>query len=134
VARPDVSLGHLVHKAAWRGRRTLHGVSSASSDSDLHRLRLAAKRTRYAAELAQRSVGKDARRLAARAADLQGLLGDHQDTVVAEQRLLELGPKGSPAAAFVAGRLLERERTRRARKRAQLRETARRFAAAARRF
>jgi CHAD domain-containing protein len=133
IAREDVSLGRLVHKAAWRGLRALHGVSRTSSDADLHLLRLAAKRARYAAELAQSSVGKDARRLAARAADLQGLLGDHQDTVVAEQRLIELAPQGSPAAAFVAGRLLERACARRSAKRARLRKTARRFAAAARR-
>jgi CHAD domain-containing protein len=134
VAPQSVSLEYLLHRAAWRGRRSLHGVSASSSDAELHELRLAAKRTRYAAELARRAVGRDAKRLAARAADLQGLLGDHQDTVVAEERLLRIGPEGSPAAAFVAGRLLERERDRRAAARSQLRKTARRFAAAARRF
>ena len=109
-------------------------MTASSSDPELHEVRLAAKRARYAAELATRAVGRDAKKLARRAADLQGLLGDHQDTVVAEERLLEIGPHGSPAAAFVAGRLLERERARRGDARAKLHETARRFVNAARRF
>jgi CHAD domain-containing protein len=134
VSSSDVTLEQLVNKAAWRARRALHGVTASSSDEELHDLRLAAKRARYAAELARRAIGRDARRLAQRAADLQGLLGDHQDTVVAEERLLEIGPHGSPAAAFVAGRLLERERARRGAARARLHETGRRFAAAALRF
>ncbi|HEY3612470.1 MAG TPA: CYTH and CHAD domain-containing protein [Gaiellales bacterium] len=128
-----ISLERLVHKAAWRGLRALHGVTARSRDEELHAVRLAAKRARYAAELGRRAIGRDAKRLAKRAADLQGLLGDHQDTVVAEERLLEIGPHGSPAAAFVAGRLLERERARRHDARAQLDETAERFADAARR-
>jgi CHAD domain-containing protein len=128
-----VTLEKLVHRAAWRGLRALHGVTASSRDEELHNLRLAAKRSRYAAELARRAIGRNAKRLAKRAADLQGLLGDHQDTVVAEERLLEIGPHASPAAAFVAGRLLERERARRGDARAQLHETAERFAEAARR-
>jgi CHAD domain-containing protein len=134
VSSSDVTLERLVRKAARRARRALRGVTASSSDHELHCLRLAAKRARYTAELARRALGRDATRLTKRAADLQGLLGDHQDTVVAEDRLLEIGPHGSPEAAFVAGRLLERERARRGDARAQLHETARRFAAAARRF
>jgi CHAD domain-containing protein len=134
VSTSEVTLEKLVQKGAWRARRALHGVTASSSDPELHEVRLAAKRARYAAELATRAVGRGARKLARRVADLQGLLGDHQDTVVAEERLLEIGPHGSPAAAFVAGRLLERERARRGDARAKLHETARRFVNAARRF
>jgi hypothetical protein len=69
----------------------------------------------------------------ARAAALQGLLGEHQDAVVAEERLQAIGAGASPAAAFVAGRLVERQRRRREAARAALPKAAKRFADAARR-
>jgi CHAD domain-containing protein len=50
-----------------------------------------------------------------RAKHLQDVLGEHQDAVVAEQRIRELlrGSR-STSAAFAAGRLAERQRARRA--------------------
>jgi CHAD domain-containing protein len=74
----------------------------------------ALKRARYAAELAAPS-GKARRRFLADAKTLQTLLGEHQDAVVAEQRLRDAAVADeTTAAAFVAGRLAGRQRARRA--------------------
>jgi len=49
------------------------------------------------------------------------VLGEHQDAIVAEARLRELLAKApSSGAAFAAGRLVERERARKAAARAAL--------------
>ncbi len=88
-------------------------------DEELHALRIRGKRARYAAELAEPVVGKAATRFIQAAKELQDVLGEHQDSVVAEQRIRaavrRLGGKGVP---FAAGRLVERERERRAAARA----------------
>jgi CHAD domain-containing protein len=60
-------------------------------DPALHEARKKAKRLRYAAELARPAGGRHAKRLANRAKAVQRALGEHQDTVVARQRLLQLG-------------------------------------------
>jgi CHAD domain-containing protein len=52
----------------------------------LHRARKAAKRARYAAELCK-SVDKKAKRTVKCYKNIQSLLGDHQDTVVATEAL-----------------------------------------------
>jgi CHAD domain-containing protein len=81
----------------------------------IHRLRIALKRARYAAELAAPKGGLRQRFLAD-ARVLQDLLGEHQDAVVAEQRLRSITVDDvRTAAAFAAGRLAERQRARRER-------------------
>ena len=56
-----------------------------------------------------------------RYAALQDVLGEHQDAIVAEGRLRELlATSPGSGAAFAAGRLVERERTRRTAARAAL--------------
>jgi CHAD domain-containing protein len=86
-------------------------------DDDLHALRIRGKRLRYAAELAAPAGGKPVKKLIAATKDLQDLLGDHQDAVVAEDQirrlLAELGDPAQADVGFVAGRLVERQRTRR---------------------
>jgi len=82
------------------------------SDERLHKTRIRAKRARYAAEVAEPVVGKPARRLITRAREFQDVTGAHQDAVVAEQKLREL-VESEPSIAFVAGRLVERQRERR---------------------
>ena len=57
------------------------------SDEELHRVRIKGKRARYAAELAEPVVGKPAARFVAQAKSFQDVVGDHQDAVVAEERL-----------------------------------------------
>jgi CHAD domain-containing protein len=78
------------------------------------------KRARYAGELAEESVGKKARGFVARAKRVQDVLGEHQDAVVADERLRELAlSKGDPKVGLVTGRLVERQRERMLRARAQ---------------
>ena len=68
--------------------------------------RIRAKRARYAAEAVAPALGKAAKRFASAVADLQDLLGEHQDAVVAGQWLREHVPAGDGGAAFVAGQLV----------------------------
>ena len=116
-----------LRRAAREVRRKLRRVSPSSPDARLHELRIAAKHARYAAELADRAVGKRARRLAARAAKLQDVLGEHQDAVVAEQQLGLLAAGAPPEVAFAAGRLAERQRARRRSARRSMRKAAKRL-------
>jgi CHAD domain-containing protein len=68
-------------------------VLPAGEDRDvvLHEARKAAKRARYAGELAEPALGKPAKRFAADMEDVQEELGAHQDSVVTRQALRELG-------------------------------------------
>jgi CHAD domain-containing protein len=59
-------------------------------------------------------AGRRATRFIRRARAFQDALGEHQDAVVAGERIRELaGRARSARAALVAGRLIERERQRR---------------------
>ena len=83
----------------------------------LHEVRIKVKRLRYAAEAAVPAFGKAAARLAEAAADVQGLLGDHQDAVVAEdtaRAFLAAHPGAPSPTVFALGLLagLSRERRR----------------------
>ena len=71
-------------------------------------MRIKVKRARYAAELA----GLDDYVRAAKT--LQDTLGEHQDSVVAEDSLRRVA-ESSPEAALAAGRLVDREWRRRER-------------------
>lgn len=95
-----------------RLRKAVRALSPDSPDEQLHEARIKVKRARYAAEL----LGSAAYVKAAKA--LQDVLGEHQDAVVAEQRLRSLAER-QPAGAIAAGRLIERERSRAARGRAE---------------
>lgn len=99
-----------------RLRKAVLSLSASPADADLHRIRILAKRVRYAAEAATPVVGKRAARLADRAARLQDVLGDHQDSVTAQRWLREAG---QGPRAFVAGELSALERDAAARDRAQ---------------
>jgi CHAD domain-containing protein len=93
--------------------RAIKALDPASSDTELHRLRVRGKRARYAGELAEAAVGKKARRFVGRAKNVQDVLGEHQDAVVADERLRELvQSRSNPQLALVAGRLVERQRRR----------------------
>jgi len=89
-------------------RKGIAALADQPPDAALHRIRILAKRVRYAAEAAEPIAGKIAGRCADAAAALQDVLGDHQDSVTAQQWLREAG-RGP--RAFVAGELtaLERE-------------------------
>jgi CHAD domain-containing protein len=83
------------------------------SDDALHRLRIRGKRARYAAEVAADADASVAKKFVAAAKCFQDALGEHQDAVVAEQRIRDLVPRlPDGAAAFAAGRLVDLERAR----------------------
>jgi CHAD domain-containing protein len=73
--------------------RRSHADAATDTDRDaaLHEVRKAAKRTRYVLEVAEPALGKKARKLRKRIKDVQSLLGEHHDTVVACPVLRELG-------------------------------------------
>jgi CHAD domain-containing protein len=107
-------------KREWRRlRRTVAGLGDDPSDEALHETRIRAKRARYAAELAAPVLGKRGDRFVSRAKGLQDVLGEHQDAAVAEERLRGLvrGTRSTPVA-LATGRLVERQRARRAAARA----------------
>jgi CHAD domain-containing protein len=80
-----------VRRAERRLQRALAAVPGAEDrDTAIHEARKAAKRARYAAEAAVPALGGPARRQAAQAKELQQLLGDHHDSVVARTVLLDL--------------------------------------------
>jgi CHAD domain-containing protein len=99
-------------------RRLAKGVAKLGTKPDdgaIHRLRIALKRARYASELSA-TEGKRGRRFLADARALQTLLGEHQDAAIAEVRLRATTVvDAATSAAFVAGRLAERQRLRRER-------------------
>jgi len=80
------------------------GAFVANDEVDAVRIR--AKRARYAAEAVAPAIGKEAKRFASAVADVQEVLGDHQDAVVAGQWLRQHVPTGDGGAAFVAGQLV----------------------------
>lgn len=113
--KPTKVLDRRVRKA-WR--RLVERVQVADEtqgdapDEALHDVRKAAKRLRYAAELAEPTLGEPARALRKRAQAVQQVLGEHQDSVVARGWLDRLGRDGSARAAFGFGRLHALEQAR----------------------
>jgi CHAD domain-containing protein len=107
----ELDLGDLAVKPWKKLRDAADALHDDSPDTDLHETRILAKRARYAAEAVAPAVGKGAKRFASRVADLQDVLGEHQDAVVAGQWLREHVPSGPDAArtAFVAGLLAAQE-------------------------
>jgi CHAD domain-containing protein len=109
MSRPDDPardvLPALVGQPWQRVQRRVRKAGDKPSDTQLHKIRIASKQLRYAAEAAEPVIGKDARRTADRAKDLQTLLGDHHDAVAAEEWLQGVALDGTGAAGFAAGQL-----------------------------
>jgi CHAD domain-containing protein len=103
----ELDLGDLVAKPWKKLRRAMRQLGDDPPDAELHAARIRAKRVRYAAEAVAPAVGKGAKRFAGAIADLQDVLGEHQDAVVAGEWLRAHVPDGDGAiaAAFVAGEL-----------------------------
>lgn len=87
-------------------RRAVGRLPDDPSDEALHRVRIRAKRARYAAELATPLVGKPAKRAAKGAAALQDVLGAHHDHVVAVAWLRLALPAASKVQAYAIGLLV----------------------------
>ena len=95
-------------------RKAVRRLAPSASPAQLHDVRIKTKRARYAAELAMWEVGKRAERFIKQARAVQDLLGSYQDSLTAESHLRAfLKQSASVRAAFVAGRMVERQRLRR---------------------
>ena len=116
VRAVDIALERVAAREFRRLRRTVDRLGSEPSSESLHRARIKAKRARYAAELAKPVAGKQAKQFLRAAKAFQDVVGAHQDSVVAEERIRAVADRSkSPATAFAAGRLVERELTHRKR-------------------
>jgi CHAD domain-containing protein len=100
-----------------RTRAAFEALGEHPTDDELHAARIRVKRARYAAELAGHELGRRGAAFVAAAKELQDVLGEHQDAVVAEERV-RAWSEGRPEAALAAGRLVQLERDRRTEARA----------------
>ena len=92
----------------WKRLRTsVRQLPDVPSDPELHRIRILAKRARYAAEAVAAVSGAQATAFARAAARLQTVLGEHQDAVTAQAWLR--AARLSRRKAFVAGELIALE-------------------------
>jgi len=89
--------------------RTVNALGDNPSDDALHRVRVRAKRCRYAAEACEPAFGKSARRLARAMTGVQNVLGEHHDAVVAGAWLAKTAHECSPAEAYAIGMLAQLE-------------------------
>jgi CHAD domain-containing protein len=86
-------------------RRARAADAGPGRDALLHEARKAAKAARYAGEAVRPALGKPAKRYARALEAVQEVLGEHQDSVVARERLHELARHASGEAAFRLGLL-----------------------------
>jgi CHAD domain-containing protein len=106
-------------------RRDVRTLDPEPADAALHALRKRGKRARYAYELAGATA------VVKRAKAFQDVLGAHQDSVVAEERLRAIAHDAPADQSLAAGLLIARERTRRAAARKDWREAWRKLERAA---
>jgi len=96
----------------WRKlRREVKRLPDEPEIEQLHRVRIRAKRVRYACEGVAPVAGKPARRLGKSAAALQGVLGDLHDAALAEAWLRRAAAATAVPrrSVLVAGELIARE-------------------------
>ena len=113
----DLAAG-LIRRPWRRLKRAAKALAKHSPDTQWHAVRIRAKQCRYAAEAVAPVCGPQARRFAAAVATVQDILGDHQDTVVAEAWLRNTGAALTPACV-TAGELITSVRLDRARLRSK---------------
>jgi CHAD domain-containing protein len=118
------SLGKAVTKEHRRLRRKARALPRRPSDGELHEVRKAVKRARYAAELAAAVGAKGTGKYVKRAKKLQDVLGDHQDAVVAAGVVRDLR---DPDTAAAVDALVDRQDARRADARAAYPKAWKRF-------
>ncbi len=114
VVESPLCIRDLARREFKKLRRAISRLGPSPSDTRLHKVRIKAKRARYAADLARSSVGQPATRFLKSARRVQDLLGIHQDALQAERHIRQfLKYSTSVRAGFVAGRMVERQRHRR---------------------
>lgn len=96
-------------------RKAVKAAGKKPSAEALHRIRIRAKRARYAVEATAPALGASGRKAAGfakAAARLQDVLGEHQDAVVAESKIRGIAGRNlNGSYAVAAGRLIERQTT-----------------------
>jgi CHAD domain-containing protein len=121
ASRPAVLVVPELVRGPWRSlEKSARRLGKKPSDAELHDLRIRAKRVRYAAEAAAPLYGEEAAALARAAADLQTVLGDLNDAVVARSWLRRWAKRDRTEEGVAAARELarrEREIARRKRTR-----------------
>jgi CHAD domain-containing protein len=123
----DVSLSKAARKEFDRLAKAMAELAAEPSDAAVHAARIKGKRARYAAELVEDDLGRAGSRLISATKKFQDVAGEHQDSVVAEERIRALlGASRSQRLALAAGILVGRERERRTRAAAALPEAWRR--------
>ena len=106
--QPAGSVLPLLATGPWRRLRSgVKNLPDPPADADLHRIRILAKRARYAAEAVAPVAGPSAAAFGRTAAKLQTILGEHQDSVTAQAWLR--GTRIGGRRAFVAGELIAME-------------------------
>jgi CHAD domain-containing protein len=111
----DRVLPQLVDRHWRRVRRAAGALGSDSPETDVHRVRILAKRCRYAAEMSagftNPRTGVQLRDFAAGLARTQNTLGEYQDAVTARDVLLAVASQHAEDGALnlEIGRLIERE-------------------------
>lgn len=110
VRKADLSLEAVAAREFEKLRRKARRLGPKTSPADVHRVRIRAKRARYAAELATSVAGrKRIGRFIEATKKFQDVVGAYQDAVVAEKRIQALvDDTKNTRAAFAAGRLVER--------------------------
>ena len=112
AAAPADAYLPLIASRPWhRLQKTVAQLDRNPTDDQLHSVRIAAKRTRYAAESVVSVVGKPAERFAEAVADLQTALGDYNDAVISAAWLRGAAQDMDALTAFVAGALSQRQRS-----------------------
>lgn len=99
----------LVRKRWKRLARRVDRLPAEPSESELHGIRIGAKRTRYSVEALVPVLGKPARRFTRALRRVQQVLGEHQDAIVARAWLRRAAEHVPREAAFAAGALAARE-------------------------
>jgi CHAD domain-containing protein len=106
--QPAASLLPGLASTPWRRLRSaVRQLPANPADPELHRIRILAKRARYAAEAVAPVAGSGAEAFGRAAAKLQTVLGEHQDSVTAQAWLRSAKVTGR--RAFVAGELIALE-------------------------
>jgi CHAD domain-containing protein len=115
-AEADTRLADLWWKEFNRTRRAFRRLDAASPGEELHDARIHVKRSRYAAEVAAHELGEAGERFVDASKKLQDVLGEHQDSVVA-QEWIAAWASSRPEAESPAAELIDGERKRRKRAR-----------------
>jgi CHAD domain-containing protein len=105
--RATERLPKLVRKRWQRLDKAVNRLGPDPQPAALHRVRILAKGTRYAAEAVSAAFGPGARRFAKSLTKVQNSLGENNDAIVAEQWLAANAGELDPASAFAAGRLAQ---------------------------